>query len=190
MTTFTKRLYEETKDLHLQVDRHPFVDLMRTEIDAGNIYINFNKICIYEMQKTIKINDNSLENKLHRSIEQPEMFITDSLASLLSSCKKFPLEHCYLFILGLLKGGHILKKYISPEHYSFLTFDNSRELADEFKNYIDNFVTDENDQNKFIDNVKNSYKLIKLVFDDFYETFTFNKVKSNKLLILSNFLDF
>ena len=47
--SFTNRLYAETKDSHTQVDRHPFVSMIRTNKLAGEMYVNFNKICIQEI---------------------------------------------------------------------------------------------------------------------------------------------
>lgn len=73
-----------------------------------------------------------------------------------------------MFLLGLISGGNILKKYIDVKYHDFLTFENPKELCIEFKKYLNENVIDEE---KFINIVKNSYKLIKLCFDEFYKEF-------------------
>ena len=83
---------------------------------------------------------------------------------LLNRCKKCPLEHAYMFILGLLFGGKILSKYL-PDHIEFLKYDNSKELINEFKDYLDNNVLE---QDNFIKIVNESYKIISEIFDEFY----------------------
>jgi hypothetical protein len=164
-STFTERLYLETKESHTIVDKHPFVSLIRKNKLAGEMYINFNKICIYELQLCLKLKDVNLQSKLYRDIEQPDMYITCTLSSLLKHCKKFSLESSYQFYLGLLFGGNMLKKML-PDYYDFLTYRDSKELITEFKDYLNNNVTDEK---LFIKNVNDAYKLIKCVFDEFYE---------------------
>jgi hypothetical protein len=69
-----------------------------------------------------------------------------------------------MFILGLLFGGKLLSKYL-PDHIEFLKYDNSKELISEFKDYLDNNVTNDD---QFINIVNESYKLISEIFDEFY----------------------
>jgi hypothetical protein len=163
---FTERLYLETKEAHKTVDSHPFVSLIRTNNMAGELYINFNKICIYELQKTFKLNDVHLQARLYRDIEQPDIFINKSLNELLILCRQFPLELGYAFYLGLLFGGNILKKMIpNKDEHDFFSFENPKQLITEFKNYLDNNVSN---HDEFISNVNEVYKLIKEIFDEFY----------------------
>jgi hypothetical protein len=169
-STFTERLYLETKESHTIVDKHPFVSLIRKNKLAGEMYINFNKICIYELQLYLKLKDSNLQSKLYRDIEQPDMYITSSLSSLLKHCKEFNLESSYQFYLGLLFGGNMLKKML-PEHYDFLTYTDSKELISEFKEYLNENVTN---QTLFIKNANDAYKLIKCIFDEFYEKLSIN----------------
>lgn len=162
--SFTDRLYKNTKDSHLAVDRHPFVALMKKDEIAGELYINFNKICIYELQQNLKLKDVNLQFRLHRDIEKPGIDINESLNELLILCKKFPLELEYMFKIGLIKGGNMLKKYIPKHAHEFLTFNNPNDLVKDFKNYLNENVSDEQ---LFMKNVNDAYKLIKLCFDDF-----------------------
>lgn len=118
---FTDLLFLETKEYHKQVDKHHFTYLIKHNKNAGDLYINFNKLCIYNLFKTLEIKDTNLYNKLDKKFIIPEMKISDNFNTLLLKCKTFPLEHCYMFILGIISGGNILKKYISNEHHKFLT---------------------------------------------------------------------
>ena len=164
MSHFTERLYIETKDSHTAVDRHPFVSMIRKDKLAGEMYINFNKICIHELQQVLELKDKNLQNKLHRDIEIPDLFITNTLSTLLQHCRKYPLESAYQFYLGLLFGGNMLKRML-PEYHEFLTYNDSKELISNFKEYLNDNVTE---QDIFIYNVNESYKLIKKLFDEFY----------------------
>jgi len=169
---FTDKLYLETKDSHRVVDKHPFVSLIRNNKLAGEMYINFNKICIHEIQNVLTLKDEQLYNKLYRDFDVPEIFITQNLSTLLQHCRTYPLESAYQFYLGLLFGGNMLKRMI-PEHTDFLTYDNNKELSNEFKMYLCNNVTDEDE---FIQHVNEAYTIIKSVFDDFYNKF--NRINS------------
>jgi hypothetical protein len=167
---FCKQLYLETKECHNQVDIHPFVELIKINTKAGDIYIEFNKICINAIQ-TKNFLPILLEKKLNRNCKSKrKTSLSNYELQLINRCKKFPLEHEYLFKLGLLAGGNMLKKYISKEHHQFLTFENPKELIIEFKTYINDNVFI-NNQDKFIENVKESYKLIKNIFDEYFLDF-------------------
>ena len=161
---FTDILFLETKEYHKQVDKHHFTYLIKNNKNAGDLYINFNKLCIYNIFKTLKIKDNILYNKLEKqfNFNLPTIKISDNFNTLLLKCQEFPLEHSYMFILGLISGGNILKKYILTEHHTFLTFE--KNLSKDFKYYLNNSIID---QKTFIQNVKNSYILIKSIFDEF-----------------------
>ena len=73
--SFTDLLYLETKDSHKQVDKHPFVSMIRKDKLAGEIYINFNKICIYKIQEVLKLNDINLENILHLKNTDDDIYV-------------------------------------------------------------------------------------------------------------------
>jgi len=172
--SFCKKLYFNTKEEHSQIDKHPFTELIKTNKEAGNLYINFNKICIYQIQKCNQ--HSTLQTKLYKTFNLPELYISDNLSKLIVLCNKYPLEHQYMFILGLISGGNILKKYIDEKHHEFLTFENPHELTKEFKLYLDNLIITDTQQETFINIVKESYKLIKLIFDKFYSKFKNNYI--------------
>lgn len=166
---FTERLYIETKQSHKAVDKHPFVSLIRKNKSAGDIYINFNKLCINEIQNVLNLQDKNLQKKLHRDFILPDVYITPIYYELLKHCNKYPVESAYQFYLGLLFGGNMLKKML-PEHNDFLTYENSNNLITEFKLYLCKNISNIDDQNEFINNVNKCYDIIKGLFDEFYET--------------------
>lgn len=166
MNTFTYNLYENTKELHKEIDLHDFVKLIKINPIAGDIYIEFNKLCIYYIQNELKDNLNDIYKKLYRENCNPDYFIEKNinLNNLILQCRNFPIENSYLFYLGILKGGNLLKRYIHDKHHEFLSYQDSNTLVNSFKEYLN-----KEDFNKaeFISNVKESYRLIKLCFDDF-----------------------
>lgn len=163
---FTERLYLETKDSHTNVDKHQFVALIRKNNIAAKLYIDLNKICIYELQKHLKLENLELQSLLFRDIDQTDMFINSDLNKLLTLCKQYPLEAEYMFKGGLIMGGNLLKKYVNIEDHDFLTFNNPKQLFNELKDYLDQYVQD---HDLFIKNVNNIYKQIKKCFDKFTE---------------------
>jgi len=144
---FTEQLYQETKDMHKEVDCHQFVALIRKNDIAAKLYIDLNKICIYELQS---------------EIEQPDIYINEPLNELLILCREFSLESEYMFKGGLIKGGNLLKKYVDINDHKFLTFRNPKELFNNLKDYLDENVIN---HDLFIKNVNNIYKQIKKCFD-------------------------
>ena len=171
---FTKVLYNETKNSHNAIDNHPFVELIKTNKNIGRVYINFNKICINIIQDTFnqefkKGNYTDFKecyNKLYRKILPNDFYISYNLNYLLIKCKEYPLEHAYMFYLGLLMGGNILTKFL-PEYTDFLKFQESKKLITLFKNYLDTKITTKQEQERFIKIVNQSYSLVNMVFNDF-----------------------
>ena len=172
---FTEKLYIETKENHKIVDRHNFVNLIRTNAIAAKLYINFNKICIYRVQKCLVLKNRDLQNKLFRDNlgENPyfymNKYMTESLQDLLLLCEEFPLELEYMFKGGLIMGGNLLKKYVSNEDHDFLSFENPKELFGQLKNYLDENVSGQDTfhQENFIKIVNKAYDLITKCFDRF-----------------------
>lgn len=172
--SFTSILYKNTKDNHSKIDNHPFVKLIKTNKNVGKLYINFNNICINiiqnkfntEIKKGKFLDFKKCYNKLYRKILPNDFYISSNLNYLLNQCENYPLEHAYMFYLGLLMGGNILIKFL-PEYTEFLQFNDSKQLINCFKNYLDNNITTKEDQEKFIKIVNKSYALINLVFNDF-----------------------
>lgn len=185
--TFTQRLYEETKMAHKGVDKHDFVHMIRKNKKAGEMYVVFNKICIYHIQTVFDVN--TIHKNLFRNVENVNndvtcknlMGISENLQLLAKRCEDYPLQHAYMFYLGLLFGGNMLSKML-PDHSSFLSFEDHMHLITIFKNYLNEHFdgTNCNDtlQHDFIRIVNESYEIIKFVFSDFY-----NELSRNDIII-------
>lgn len=110
---FTSRLFLETKEFHKLIDNHSFTNNIKNSKNTGNIYINFNKICIEAIQKNDDIFNQDFKQiykKLYRQTSTEnfdDIYISYELNLLIERCKKYPLEHSYLFYLGLISGGNI-----------------------------------------------------------------------------------
>lgn len=171
--SFTDVLRMVTQKSHKVVDNHKFVELIRTNKCSGKIYVNFNKICINMIQDTLKNENNDLikhdfYKKMYREIAPLDFFISNNLLELLDRCEKYPLEHSYMFYLGIMFGGNLLTKFV-PESKDFFKFDNSSKLVKEFKDYINKTVDTKEKQDSFIKIVNDSYNIIALIFDEFYK---------------------
>lgn len=171
--SFTDILRKSTHNSHIIVDKHPFVSLIRTNKCSGKIYVHFNQVCINVIQDTLKNKSNNLikidfYKKMYRDIPPFDFFISNNLLELLDRCERFPLEHSYLFYLGIMFGGNLLTKFL-PEYTEFFKFDNSGKLIKDFKDYINKTVDTKEKQESFIKIVNESYTIIALVFDEFYK---------------------
>jgi heme oxygenase len=113
-----------------------------------------------------------LYKKLHRKgLDQVDFFVSSNLSFLLERCEEFPIEHSYLFYLGLLMGGNLLSKCL-PQHKDFLKFGTiieAKQLIKDFKQYLNDTIQSDTEQEIFIGRINTSYKIIKLVFDDYYK---------------------
>lgn len=172
--SFTDVLRTITHESHKVVDNHKFVELIRTNECSGKKYVNFNKICINVIQDTLKNENNDLikhdfYKKMYRKIAPLDFFISNKLLELLDRCERYPLEHSYMFYLGIMFGGNLLTKFV-PESKDFFKFDNSSKLVKEFKEYINKTVDTKEKQELFIKIVNESYTIISLIFDEFYKT--------------------
>lgn len=171
MSLFTERLYKETYISHKSVDRHPFIERMMTCQKAAVLYICFNQSCISEIQKTLNLGDDDLQTLLYRNISCPlETYRSGYLINLLEACRMYPLEHAYMFYLGLLAGGNLLRKYIPVEYQCLLTSEiESKAIIIKFKHFLNSKIIDEEHQQQFINRVKASYILIAKCFDNFIQ---------------------
>jgi len=171
---FTKTLYFETKQEHDQVDRHPFLERL-SESNASQLYIdmNYKVLRIIESYAARYSLPNFFED-LYRHVYYLEAKNPPELENLLQKVKNdcmnpmLFLSQVYMWYLGLMNGGqyvqHIL--YTSEDVKERLfKFNNCLKLEKLLKDYIDDIVISKEDQQTFIENVKETYNLIKLVFD-------------------------
>lgn len=183
-SSFTNRLFHATRDRHSRVDRHPFIDQIREQPMQAWKYICLNEYCIASLQTTLTMDNDYawLQQRLWRPIPETvwprrdDNVFTDHewecVRPLVDRCRQFPLEHAYMFYLGLLKGGNMLRKSMSFADDAerlhrvdrLLAFDDASELVSGFKAYLDHheLVIDPDD---FIDRVRSSYDSIAQCFD-------------------------
>ena len=170
---FTESLHQRTHAAHKRVDTHPFVAHIRTSKLAGDMYIELNKACVCEIQNAITssqvnspIFDFIQQNLLREHCDvSAQQLVCAEYNVLLKRCSTYPLEHAYMFYLGLLYGGQMLSKML-PEHAEFLHFANKQDLIKQFKLLLNDNVS-ESMEPDFIDRVNNSYRLINNIFDHF-----------------------
>ena len=172
--SFSERLRVETKECHLIVDRHPFVDLIKSNHEAAYLYMQFNKISVLYLQydKNFELFQKFKYNITENDANLELLSTFPSFQIFVNQLSKHYVEHFYMIQLGLLFGGNMLKR-ILPENEKDLfnkgTFGNPKVLITEFKTYLDNTIISEQSQIKFIQNVNNSYLLIKNIFDEFHD---------------------
>ncbi len=170
---FTTRLFQDTREMHSAVDKHPFVKAMREVSERGHDYVRFNEVCVLYLQRTLSL-PKDLKQRLHRSVASSEEEYTDlqqrspSIHILLERCERYPLEHAYMFYLGLLKGGRILSRFVDLGCLAYDKDDADDTLVDDFKAYLDFTITSESSQTAFINIVKDSYEIIAKCFDEFF----------------------
>jgi heme oxygenase len=166
--SFTRSLYKETQNAHREVDSHPFIRKINKCDKAYKLYFDLNKLCINEIQKCYDINkiDKELYRDIHNYSDYVDVILKcQDVQKLLENCKNNPIEHAYMFYLGLLFGGQMFNVK-TDEDILFVTFLNKSNLISKVKCFLDKQVK-ENEYNTFIYNVNNSYKLIANIFTYF-----------------------
>jgi hypothetical protein len=159
---FTDKLYEDTKELQSKVNTHPFVNLIKSKKYTNNLYINFNKICIHVIQKTLdestEFNSfDSVYKEVYRDkVYDTDIFVTKNLSNLLKQCEEYPVEHAYMFYIESILTGN------------YFNFENPDKIIKVLKEYIDCSIINDK-QNDFIRIVNESYSIILLIFDDYYK---------------------
>lgn len=166
--SFSRSLYLQTKDAHRVVDSHPFIKNINKCDKAYKLYFDLNKLCINEIQKHYDIT--TIDKELYRDIYHFSEYIDvilecKKVQQLLENCKKHPLEHAYMFYLGLLFGGQMFNVKNDDDLF-FVTFLNRTNLISKFKSFLDLHVN-ENEYITFICNVNSSYNLISDIFTNF-----------------------
>ena len=189
MNNFTLRLKRETYDNHTILDTHTFVKSLYDEnynkkveyylelhyiiLNELNVLINkkgresFPNFFDYFDKEYIMYNSSNLtERKSVRKVI--EKIKSDSENGELFLC------HLYIWWLGVLFGGQIIKKLINKNNDTLnnltsVIFDfecDSKELVREFRKYLNTTITEED---KFIRNVNEVYLMIRDVFDELTE---------------------
>jgi heme oxygenase len=170
---FSDRLRVETKECHLEVDRHPFVNLIRCNPEAANLYMQFNKISVLYLQnhKNFELFKKFRYNITENDVNLELLSNFPSFNTFVNQLSDHYIEHFYMIQLGLLFGGNMLKKILPDNEKEFFNKGNSgdpKNLITEFKEYLNNTIVSEQSQITFIQNVNKSYLLIKNIFDEFH----------------------
>jgi hypothetical protein len=168
---FTEKLKLETSESHKLVDDHHFVKSIKTSKLAGKLYVQLNQLCVYFIQEKYKTTNCDfllIYIRMIRNIDinTIDLVLFNEITELTERCVEYPLEHSYMMYCGLLYGGSMLSKFL-PEYKTFLTFMYPQKIIKDFKEYLDENIKDQ-DQDKFIQIVNDSYKLIEKIFDKFY----------------------
>ena len=200
MNNFTLRLKRETYDNHTVLDTHIFVKSLYDECYNRNVeyYLELHYIILNELNVLINkkgresfpnffdyfykeyIVYNGSDLKQHKSVKiLLDKIIIDSDNSELFLC------HLYIWWLGVLFGGQIIKKLINKNNNTLsnltsVIFDfdcDSRELVREFRKHLNSTIVEED---KFIKNVNETYLIIRDVFDELTDS---NEPKADYIII-------
>jgi heme oxygenase len=193
--SFTKRLKEETKVNHKILDTHYFVKSIfsngavneeKSDYTATTgYYLDLHLLMLNEIQLILKESlyqfpeyfkefnkDYNKQQEVNNDIINYKSVI--SLINKLHSDsrnKELLLSHMYIWWLGVLYGGQMIKRSITKRNphlldYTNLIFNfncNTKTFIFDFKEYLENSI---NNQDHFIDNVNEVYLLIQDVFDE------------------------
>lgn len=160
---FTKKLFLATKEKHLILDKHAFVKcILNGNTIAFNNYIQFHYIVFYQIQKELdKYILPDFFKELYREIPLINMDMDiDYIISTLNL--QDLLVYVYMFYLGILKGGNILRKHYPNHESTLFYFKNKELLISELKEYLNKTIVDEN---KFINSVNDNYTIINKIFN-------------------------
>ena len=184
MNNFTLRLKRETYDNHTILDTHIFVKSLYDENYNKNVeyYLELHYIILNELNVLInKKGRESFPNffdyfdKEYTIYNGSDLISRKSVRRVLdkinidSENNELFICHLYIWWLGVLFGGQIIKKLINKNNNTLneltgLIFDfgcDSRELVREFRKYLNSTILEED---KFIKNVNG----IKIIYDHNY----------------------
>jgi hypothetical protein len=171
---FTKELFLKTKENHIVLDKHLFIKcILNGNVLAFDNYIQFHYIVFDKIQSEFeKYNLPLFFKGLLREIPLITLknkSIDDYILKMNVDNLQQLLVYTYMFYLGILKGGSILKKHF-PNTKSKLFLFNDRELIiNELKKFLDNNIIN---KQKFIDNVNENYIQINYIFNSLKKSLT------------------
>lgn len=193
--TFTERLKEETRDNHKILDTHYFVKSIFKQSDERNdkqysttteYYLDLHLIMLHEINFLLQQSQFNFQESFNcflnndyskRPDVKNDILNCKSMISLINKLhmdsrnKELLSSHMYIWWLGVLYGGQMIKRSINKQNphlseYTDLIFDldcNVKEFILYFKEYLNNSIIQKDD---FINNVNTVYLLIKDVFDE------------------------
>ena len=135
---FSDRLRVETKECHLVVDRHPFVNLIRCNPEAAYLYMQFNKISVLYLQndKNFELFKQFRYNITENDVNLELLSNFPSFNTFVNQLSDHYIEHFYMIQLGLLFGGNMLKKILPDNEKEFFNKGNSGDPKNLITEYI------------------------------------------------------
>lgn len=187
MEKFTLRLKKATKDNHTKLDTHEFVKgLYKDDNDKSALYyLELHYIILKELQKVINGGDFETIDCFKYFDKDYSRFNLSDLGDLGSiervinkisedkNDKVLFMSHLYIWWLGVLFGGQMIKKLLNKKddlkEYIDIIFNfecNSRDLIRDFKDYLNELISSDECEEIFIKNVNEVYLMIGKVFDE------------------------
>lgn len=161
-----EKVYQETKALHVLVDKHTFFKkLISTQDTTAYISMITQVLSIIEpsLPEDLDFVKRLTRNVSHKNIKNNKCILFNKIQEDTASDNKILyLTQIYLWYLSLMAGGKIIKKYTDKEHHYL--FDYTQEDKNRLKSYINNSISTK-EHCLFIENVAIMYKLIKDYMD-------------------------
>ena len=187
MEKFTLRLKKATKENHTKLDTHEFVKGLYKEYNDKNAlyYLELHYIILKELQKLI--NDTESDSidcfkyfdKDYSIFKLSDLGELGSVKGVINKIREDKnddvlfMSHLYIWWLGVLFGGQMIKKLLNKNEelmeYIDVMFNfecNSRDLIRDFKDYLNELISSDECDERFIKNVNEVYLMIGKVFDE------------------------
>ena len=187
MEKFTLRLKKATKENHTKLDTHEFVKGLYKEYNDKNAlyYLELHYIILKELQKLI--NDTESDSidcfkyfdKDYSIFKLSDLGELGSVKGVINKIREDKnddvlfMSHLYIWWLGVLFGGQMIKKLLNKNEelmeYIDVMFNfecNSRDLIRDFKDYLNELISSDECEERFIKNVNEVYLMIGKVFDE------------------------
>jgi len=185
MEKFTLRLKRVTKENHTKLDTHEFVKgLYKDDNDKNAVYylelhyiiLNELKILLseYDTNECFKYFDK--DYSIFKLTDLGELGSVKRVIEKIRHDKKDKIlfmSHIYIWWLGVLFGGQMIKKLLNKneglKEYIDMMFNfecNNRDLIRELKDYLNELISSYECEERFIKNANEVYLMIGEVFDE------------------------
>ena len=186
MEKFTLRLKRSTKENHTKLDTHEFVKgLYKDDNDKNGLYyLELHYIILKELNKLLsECNYNNMDYFRYFEKDYSIFKLSDlgELETVKRVIKKIRedkndkvlfMTHIYIWWLGVLYGGQMIKKLLKKNEvlreYIDVMFNfecSSKDLIRELKDNLNELINKEMEE-KFINNVNDVYVMIGEIFDE------------------------
>jgi heme oxygenase len=187
MEKFTLRLKKATKQNHTKLDTHEFVKGLYKEDNDKNAvyYLELHYIILKELQ--VLINDSKSDtvdcfkyfDKDYSIFKLSDLGELESVKGMIKKIRDDKndevlfMSHLYIWWLGVLFGGQMIKKLLNKneelKEYIDAMFNfecSSRDLIRDFKDYLNQLISNDECEMKFIKHVNEMYLMIGEIFDE------------------------